>query len=235
MNLNNVTSISIIVPVLNEAGLIGNFLKFLKANSTGKNIKEIIVVDGGSTDSTVQIASDLGATIICSEKGRAKQMNTGAQYATGTILYFLHVDTLPPQYFDQTIIDAITNNYPVGCFQMKFDSDNRFLSFFAWFTRINHKICRGGDQSLYISKDMFVRAGGFNEKYAVYEDNEFIGRLYSITTFKVLPRYVKTSARRYEAVGILKLQYHFAIIHLKNYFGAGPEQLYAYYQRKITV
>lgn len=235
MNLNSVPSISVIVPVLNEAGLIGNFLKFLKANSTANNIKEIIVVDGGSTDMTVQLACDLGVTVIRSEKGRAKQMNTGAQYATGTILYFLHVDTLPPNNFDQTILDAVRENYAVGCFQMKFDSDSRFLSFFAWFTRINHKICRGGDQSLYISKDMFVRAGGFNEKYAVYEDNEFIGRLYSITRFKVLPRHVKTSARRYEAIGILKLQYHFAVIHLKNSFGAGPEQLYAYYRRKIAL
>lgn len=231
---NSCLTISIIVPVLNEAELIGNFLNFLQENSIAKNIKEIIIVDGGSTDTTVEIASNLGVTVIHSEKGRAKQMNTGAKYATGEILYFLHVDTLPPQYFDQTILDAVRKNYQVGCFQMKFDSDSLFLSFFAWFTRINHRFFRGGDQSLYISKHMFQKARGFNEKYAIYEDNEFIGRLYAMTNFKILSPYVKTSARRYEKYGIIKLQYHFGVIHLKNYLGAGPEQLYQYYKKNIA-
>ncbi len=234
MSPNKCPTISIIVPVLNEAALIANFLKFLKENSIVDNIKEIIIVDGGSTDSTAEIASDLEVVVIHSEKGRAKQMNTGARYATGTILYFLHVDTLPPQYFDQTILDAVRKNYQVGCFQMKFDSNNLILGFFAWFTRINHKFFRGGDQSLFIEKDLFEKAGGFNEKYAVYEDNEFIGRLYTMTNFKILSRHVKTSARRYEKYGIIKLQYHFGVIHLKNYMGAGPEQLYQYYKRNIA-
>ncbi len=216
MSPNKCPAISIIVPVLNEAVLIGSFLKSLQENSTAENIKEIIIVDGGSTDATVQIASGLGAMVIHSEKGRAKQMNAGAKVATGSILYFLHVDTLPPKDFDKIILQAIGKNNKVVCFQMKFDSKSQFLTFFAWFTCINHKFFRGGDQSLFIVKDLFEKAGGFNEQYTVYEDNEFIGRLYAITNFKVLPRYVKTSARRYERKGVVTLQYHFGVIHLKH-------------------
>ncbi|WP_276165241.1 TIGR04283 family arsenosugar biosynthesis glycosyltransferase [Zobellia alginiliquefaciens] len=231
----NKLQISIVIPVLNEANGIAKIINYLTANSSPTNINEILVVDGGSTDHTVSIAEQSGAKVIHSYKGRAKQLNYGAQQAKGSILYFLHADTLPPRDFDQSIIDAVESGYQTGCFQMKFDSNSNFLSFFAWFTRVNHKLCRGGDQSLFITKQLFKSSGGFNEDYVVYEDNEFISRLYKSTVFKILPRHVKTSARRYEERGMVTLQYHFGMMHLKNYLGAGPEQLYDYYKRKISV
>lgn len=226
--------ISIIIPVLNEEKCIARMLHYLQENSSAKNIREILVVDGGSEDGTLKIANSFDIKVVNAPKGRAKQMNLGAKMAKGEILYFLHVDSLPPKDFDRSIMDAISSGNSVGCFQMKFDSDSRFLKFFAWFTRVNHTLCRGGDQSLFITKELFKTAGGFNEDYIVFEDNEFINRLYAITNFTILPRHVKTSARRYEENGEVRLQYHFGMIHLKNYLGAGPEQLYDYYKRKIT-
>jgi len=234
MKRNN-PRISVIIPVLNEENSIAKILVSLRENSFVDNIEEILVIDGGSNDATVSIASNHGATVLHSEKGRAKQMNFGAKNATGEILYFIHVDTFPPKGFDESIVEAVLNKNEAGCFQMKFDSDSRFLSFFAWFTRINVKLCRGGDQSLFITKRLFKKSKGFNENYIVYEDNEFIGRLYEMGPFKILPRHVKTSARRYEERNEVALQYHFGMIHLKNYMGAGPEQLYDYYKRKIAV
>lgn len=227
--------ISIIIPVLNEENCIGAVLEFLVKNSTPANIEEIIVVDGGSSDATVTIASRLGVQVVRSSKGRAKQMNIGSKLAQGSILYFLHVDTLPPKNFDETILNAVRIGNAAGCFRMKFDSSSRFLAFFAWFTKLNFKVCRGGDQSLYITKTLFQKTGGFNEDYLVYEDNEFTDRLYNLTDFKILPRHVITSARRYEERGEVALQFHFGMIHLKNYLGAGPEELYEYYKRKITI
>ena len=226
--------ISIIIPVLNEESCIATVLKFLKENSNPKNIKEILVVDGGSSDATLEIASRLGVSIIKTQKGRAKQLNLGAKTAQGEVLYFLHVDTLPPKNFDESILNAVKTGSKAGCFRMKFDSTSRFLAFFAWLTRLNFKVCRGGDQSLFITKALFQKTGGFNKQYLVYEDNEFTDRLYNFVDFKILPRHVITSARRYEERGEVRLQYHFGIIHLKNYFGAGPEQLYDYYSRKIS-
>ena len=227
--------ISIIIPVLNEEACILRVLRYLTKNSFPKNIKEILVIDGGSTDDTAKIAREYGVTVIDSPKGRARQMNLGAKNARGQILYFLHVDTLPPKHFDESILEAIEEQHEVGCFQMRFDSDSRFLKFFAWFSRINHSICRGGDQSLFITKELFFKAKGFNENYIVYEDNEFIGRLYKKTYFKILPQRVQTSARRYEERGIVQLQYHFGMIHLNHYLGAGPEKLYQYYRRNVVI
>lgn len=230
----NSPKISIIIPVLNEAKYIATLLQYLEKNIAVKNNAEILVVNGGSTDDTTKIASDLGAIVLQTKKGRAKQMNYGAARAKGKILYFLHADTFPPKNFDNYILRAVINKREAGCFRMQFDSSNKFLSFFSWFSRINHKICRGGDQSLFITQRLFREMKGFNENYIVYEDSEFIGRLYKKTSFKVLHQRVITSARKYEQRGTVKLQFHFGVIHLKNLMGAGPDSLYEYYRRKIA-
>lgn len=225
--------ISIIIPVLNEERYIGKLLEHIAQVGNTDHIGEIICVDGGSLDKTRKIAQEYGAKVIEAERGRAKQMNLGAKHAKGEVLYFLHADTFPPQNFDGAILDTIEAGYETGCFRMKFDTKNPFLGFFAWFSRINHTLCRGGDQSLFIKRSMFEKSGGFNEAYFIYEDTEFIKRLYNQTKFRVLPDHVITSARKYREVGWLKLQFHFGIIHLKDYFGSAPEELYRYYQKNI--
>ncbi len=229
----NSKRLSIIIPVLNEEAIIEGSLSHLK-NLCTENTAEILVVDGGSSDGTVTRALESGVKVVTSEKGRALQMNYGAQLARGEILYFLHADTLPPEGFEKAILDAVDNQFAAGCFQMKFDTDSRFLNFFAWFTRINHRICRGGDQSLFISKLLFDEIGGFDENYLIYEDTEFISRLYRQGSFRILPQKVVTSARRYRQNGAIKLQYHFGMIHLKRLLGAGPKELHDYYQRHIA-
>ncbi|MEP3372127.1 MAG: TIGR04283 family arsenosugar biosynthesis glycosyltransferase [Maribacter dokdonensis] len=227
-------TISIIIPVLNEEKYIKDVLFSISANARTKCIKEILVIDGGSTDQTITNAEAYGATVLKSKKGRAAQMNFGTTNANGEILYFLHVDTLPPEGFDKEIIQEFKKGFEVGCFQMRFNSNSPFLKFFSWCTRINHHICRGGDQSLFITRKLFHLLDGFNESYIVYEDNEFIQRVYKLKPFKVISSAVTTSARRYEERGMIRLQYHFGIIHLKHRLGANPKDLYQYYLKHIA-
>lgn len=233
MKVDNPFTISIVIPVFNEEETIGSLLQHLQQQAAHKEAMEILVIDGGSTDATVQIAEAYGATVVHSAKGKAKQMNLGATYAKGIILYFLHADTFPPAQFDTAITSAVEKDEKAGCFRLQFNSPSRFLSFFSWFTRFNVPLCRGGDQSLFITKNLFKELGGYNDSYRIYEDNEFIGRLYRQASFKVLPLKVLTSARKYEVNGTWALQYHFTVIHLKKFLGASPEKLYAYYHKNI--
>ena len=226
--------LSIIIPVLNEAKHIGDLLDYLTADAS-EYIEEIIVVDGGSTDNSKSIISKFTSVVLLnSVKGRAKQLNFGAKRAKANVLYFLHADSVPPKNFAKQIILALNNNYQIGSFRLKFDIPSHFLlKISQWSTRLNFSLFRGGDQSLFIPKHVFNELNGFDERYIIYEDIEFIKRIYKHYKFKVLPDYVVTSARRFHNNGIWKLHFNFFVIHVKSFFAASPEHLYKYYMRHI--
>ena len=226
--------ISVIIPVLNEALYIGNLLDHLITNSSKENIEEIIVVDGGSSDDSKKIISSFEKVILLNApRGRAKQLNFGAQEAKGAILYFLHADSFPPKGFDRAIVKETDRNN-TGCFRLEFENPNHILFKIAsWFTRFNYSLFRGGDQSLFIRKKDFDFLNGYNERYIIYEDIELISRIYNRFAFKVIPDYILTSERKFRKNGVWKLYYYFLMIHVKSWLGASPETLYQYYHKHI--
>lgn len=226
--------LSIIIPILNEAENIGQLIQHLLDNASEQNLKEIIVVDGGSTDNSQEIVENFSEiTFITSKKGRAIQMNTGAKIAKASILYFLHADSFPPKYFDQHIINEVESGNEAGCFRMQFDSNHWWLLLAGWLTQFRWRACRGGDQSQFITRQLFDSIGGFDERYIIYEDNMLINELFARKQFVVINKKLRTSARRYRKHGVWKLQYHFWIIYAKKWFGADAEDLFAYYERYI--
>ncbi|MUP44733.1 glycosyltransferase [Gramella sp. BOM4] len=226
--------ISIVIPTYNEEQKLPILLKYLEENMTGQ-VLEILVVDGGSLDTTQKIADENPLSrCISSKKGRAVQMNAGARETKGEVLYFLHADSLPPFGFDQQIMEEVENGKLAGCFRMKFDKKHWWLDLIAWFTRINHISCRGGDQSLFVKRELFEEIGGFDEAYQVYEDNEIIKRLYKRGHFVVIQNWLVTSARLYEKMGILKTQLLFAEIYCKRRFGATAEELSRLYYKRLN-
>jgi rSAM/selenodomain-associated transferase 2 len=225
-------TLSIIIPVLNEEENLKVLLPYLKNNASG-NV-EIIVVDGGSTDASVDVAESEGVNLVHSKKGRARQMNTGAKQASGEVLYFIHADSFPPKGFDRYILDEVKKGNPAGCFQMRFDHNHWWLRLAGWLTKFNWRACRGGDQSQFITKQLFDEIGGYDESYIIYEDNILINELYKRKQFVVIPQWLTTSARRYEEKGIWKLQYHFWAIHLKKKLGTSAVGLHTYYVKHIS-
>ncbi len=226
--------ISIIIPVLNEEKSISKLLDYLIEIQKPEFTKEIIVVDGGSQDNTLAIVEKYSEIkIIHSNKGRAKQMNLGAKNATSEILYFLHCDTFPPKNFDSDIVNQVQTGNLSGCFKMKFDNNHIVLKVSQWFTQFNFQGFRGGDQSLFVEKQLFEKLNGFDENLIIYEDNELIARLYKNSKFTVIQETVTTSARKYLKNGIWRLQFHFMIIHIKYWLESSQENLIIYYQKNI--
>lgn len=227
--------ISIIIPVLNEAQTIKDVLFHLIDNASLASISEIIVVDGGSTDDTKKIVEtlDLNIVLLTSEKGRAKQMNLGAKHAKGEILYFLHADSFPPQRYDTLIINEVKKGNNAGCFRMQFDSNHWWLRLASWLTQFSWRACRGGDQSQFITRALFDEIGGYDEHYAIYEDNILINELYNRNEFVVINKKLTTSARMYRKHGIWKLQYLYWSIYVRKWFGASADDLCAYYRKHL--
>lgn len=228
--------ISIIIPVLNESATIKDLLFHLIDNASLHSISELIVVDGGSTDGTQDIVKslDLNIVLLNSDKGRAKQMNLGAKHAKGNIFYFLHADSFPPHRYDQLILDEVNKGNKAGCFRMQFDSNHWWLRLASWLTQFSWRACRGGDQSQFITRDLFDTIGGYDESYIIYEDNILINELYARKQFVVINKKIRTSARLYKTIGIWKLQYHFWAIYVKRWFGASADELLAYYKKYIA-
>ncbi len=221
--------ITIIIPTYNEENEIGYLLNYLK--SIGLQDTEIIVTDGGSTDATLEIAERAGITLLKSpHKGRAKQMNYAARFAKGQIFYFLHADSLPPVSFVNDIKTALNEDYKIGCYRFKFRSEKLLLKFNSFCTRFDKIMCRGGDQSLFITKSLFNTLQGYNENYKVMEDYDIIIRAKKENKFKIIPKNVMVSARKYDHNSYLKVNTTNFIVFMMFFLKVDQDKMIGFYR-----
>ncbi|NTV67677.1 MAG: glycosyltransferase [Chlorobaculum sp.] len=224
--------LSIVIPAWNEEKGIARALETLLGLTTGRGDTEIIVSVSGD-DRTETIARTFPVTICRSAKGRAVQMNAGAKIASGMVLYFLHADTTPPPSFRDDILAAVKRGAEAGCFQMTFDDADWLMQLYGWCTQFPFPVCRGGDQSLFITRELFERIGGFDERLQIMEDIEIIERIQRHAEFHILDSTVVTSARKYHANGTVRLQAIFGTIHLMYALGFSQEEMVKFYRDSI--
>ena len=198
--------LSIIIPTYNEADNIASLVEYLSSNANSL-VAEIIVADGGSTDHTIQAAQTAGAiAVISPNKGRAAQMNYGASLAKAEILYFVHADSFPPKKFATDIIDAVNNGYALGRYQTKFDTNNWLLKMNAFFTRFDWAMCSGGDQTLFITKQLFSALNGYDGSMHIMEEYDLVKRARATSKYKIFSGKALISSRKYDTNSWLQVQ-----------------------------
>lgn len=227
-------SISVIIPVLDEADFLESTLNAVIENDQDGYVAEVICADAGSTDGSLEIANRAGVNIMNVEKrSRAYQMNQAAKKAKGDILYFIHADTRPPKGYSTDIVGRVDSGKPSGCFMSKFDWPHPFLRFCNALSRLPFGFCRGGGQSLFVRKDYFEKIGGYDEYYVVMEEYDLIGRLRETEPFAIIPRYVTTSARDYRKHGAFRLQFIYSRAMYMFFAGKDPHDIRAFVKKKL--
>lgn len=196
-------SVTVVIPTLNEADRIGETIGGLE----GSGVREVIVVDGGSSDRTVEIAKSMGARVFLESANRGRQQNLGAAHAKGEILLFLHADTsLPRGFADQVRTTLGEPGVIGGAFRFKLDAQ-------GWQLRLVEVVvglrCRifglpYGDQAIFVRQDTFLAIGGFGA-LPVMEDFDLIRRLKRIGRVKLARGAAVTSARRWLREGVWRL------------------------------
>lgn len=222
------SNISIIIPTLNEAGN----LPALKALT--RQVAEVIVVDGGSNDATVQIAKELGFTVLSSDKGRGVQLNLGAKKATAPCLLFLHADTFLPPAFPDLVTDCLADPETIlGSFSLQLDTKNLAMRTICACANLRSRYLQlpYGDQAFFLRRHDFHALGGF-PKMPIMEDYAFVKLAQKQGKIRTLPQTVTTSSRRLQAVGPILTTVINQLMILGYRLGVSPERLASFYRSR---
>ncbi len=216
-----------VVPMLDEERAIAPALEALRRAAAA----EIIAVDGGSSDRTVELARPRCDRLVVSARGRARQMNAGAAVASGDVLVFVHADTIVGDRFARDIAAALANPAVVGGrFDLAFDEYGGGLRMVAAMINLRSRLMRSatGDQAIFLRRGAFMRLGGFAE-IELCEDVDLVRRMKGIGRLACLRARVQTSSRRWRRGGVGRTIFRMWLIKTLYLAGASPAWLKRHY------
>jgi rSAM/selenodomain-associated transferase 2 len=218
--------LSVVVPALNEAGGIRAALQALAPLRARGH--EVIVVDGGSSDGTAELAHGLCDRVMSAPRGRALQMNAGARAASGAALLFLHADTRLPQRAHEVVLEALRSSQ-WGRFDVEIDARHPLLRVVACAMNLRSRLTgiATGDQAIFVRREAFP---GYPE-IELMEDVAFCRAMKRFGRPACLRERVVTSGRRWESRGVLRTVFLMWRLRLMYFLGARPERLAKIYHR----
>ena len=222
--------VSIIIPTLNAEARLAACLAALVGPTVDGLVKEVIIVDGGSSDETLTIADGFGAKIISAPPGRGGQLAAGANAARGDWLLFLHADTVLEDGWADEAAELIGNDfYAAGIFTLAFDAVGIAPKLVAFGAMVRARWARMpyGDQGLLISKKTYDEIGGYADM-PLFEDVELVSRLFKAKgqqAMHIFASKAMTSAVRYERDGYARRVFKNFVLLMRYQFGASPEKL----------
>jgi rSAM/selenodomain-associated transferase 2 len=217
-------SLSIIIPTLNEEESLAVTLQAL---TYVDGEFEVIVVDGGSEDSTIEIARQFGVRVVSSDRGRGTQMHNGARAARGETLFFLHADTVAPGAVVKGINEALIRdvNAVGGNLKVRFDGASRSARFMTWlYPKLGELGLCYGDSGIFVRASVYREMGGFNS-LPLFEDLDFIKRLQQRGRMIHLPLELITSSRRFEDRSFPLTFARWSILQALYWIGVSPRTL----------
>jgi len=227
--LPDALSIAVVVPVLNEAGeLVRRLPQLLSLNAD-----ELMIVDGGSTDKSLQLLQRAGVEVISGKPGRAAQMNAGASESKSDIILFLHIDTDCASSNLLAIKSDMQDAAAVGGrFDVHLSGHHPMFRIIGFFINLRSRLTRisSGDQAMFVRRDVFERMGGFSD-IPLMEDIEFSRRLKRQGKIICLRQKVITSSRRWEKHGIGRTILLMWKLRLLHWLGLPAEKLAEMYRQ----
>jgi rSAM/selenodomain-associated transferase 2 len=226
--------LSIVMPALNEAAnIVGALERLQPLRARGH---EVIVVDGGSEDGTVKLAQPLADRVLETPRGRARQMNAGAEHASGDVLLFLHADTRLPEDADRLIAERLPGTALAwGRFDVVIEGRPLMLKVIAAAMNLRSRVtgvCTG-DQGIFVHRELFQRIGGY-PPIELMEDIALTGMLRRRARPICLAPRVITSGRRWERRGVWRTMALMWWLRLRYFFGASPAHLRRLYEGRRT-
>jgi rSAM/selenodomain-associated transferase 2 len=216
--------VSIIMPVLDEADGLARMLAPLQHWRAQGH--ELIVVDGGSGDATMQRATGLCDALVSAPRGRARQMNAGAARATGAVLLFLHADTRLPEDAAAAIAGALAQGACWGRFDVRIEGRYRMFALIAAMMNLRSRLSgiATGDQAMFVTRETFCAVGGFPDQ-PLMEDIALSEALRRRARPACLRSRVRTSGRRWEQHGLWRTIVLMWRLRAAYALGADPAEL----------